>query len=192
MLGGIGKIYLYPDKNEAHYAITDKESLRILINLVLSQYSLLTDHQYQRFTRLHKVLLDNIVRFDTLKEFNLFRASVVPVVTPIASMIYYVSNWIVGFINGEGSFPIDGVCSFTLEHTDQSVLVMMREHLGFEAKLYDRTTRKTTYMLQISSRADTTKLVNFLDANIALKGNKLLQYNVWREAWSKKDEGTLE
>lgn len=42
ILQGLGKMYIYPHRQEAHYAITRKQELLQFINLVLSEHSLLT------------------------------------------------------------------------------------------------------------------------------------------------------
>jgi hypothetical protein len=43
-----------------------------------------------------------------------------------------IDNWIVGFINGEGSFYLNkGKCNFYIEHTDKQLLELIRMRLDF-------------------------------------------------------------
>ena len=67
-LGSLGKIYVYENKNEAHYAITRKEELKQFISKVFnSKNQLLTDYQYNRFIIL-KTILDKDLKSTTTKE----------------------------------------------------------------------------------------------------------------------------
>jgi len=193
MLSGLGTIYLYPDKQEAHFAITKKAELQIFIELIISQFQLLTSYQLQRFLVLNKVLCENIVRVPTLEGFQaqLNTSFEAPLLN---SSIPFLSSWIVGFINGEGSFSIvknGKVFIFLLEHTDLAVLELIKEVLGFALPVYTvklREGRKQTFAIKVSSRSDIGKVVSFLDANEPLKGYKLEQYFSWKEKWMTKNQ----
>lgn len=69
-LQGLGKVYIYPHKEEAHYAITRKQELLLFISLVLSEHSLLTSHQYKRFMNLKNVLLNGPTSFPSMEEYT--------------------------------------------------------------------------------------------------------------------------
>ena len=60
---------------------------------------------------------------------------------------------------------------------------MIKDRLKIGPKILVRTrdTRKTTYSLQISSQKDITTIITFLDKYNNLKGNKLSQYEEWKE-----------
>jgi len=67
----------------------------------------------------------------------------------------------------------------TLEHTDQAILEYAATFLGISTAIRHvkvRPNRKPTYSLIISNRADVKLLVEFLESNQPLKGNKLAQY----------------
>jgi hypothetical protein len=82
MLGGIGKIYLYPHKQEVHYAITKKGELIRIINLIFPVYNLLTSYLLQWFLvrQKEKVLLDGITItfFPTLELFKELNSETLP------------------------------------------------------------------------------------------------------------------
>ena len=105
-----------------------------------------------------------------------------------------IDNWIVGFINGEGSFYLNkSKCNFTLEHTDEIALKIIKERLCFGPNVLERAPRvrdtgkkrKTTYILIVSSKKDINNLILFLDNtnNIPLQGYKYTQYNEWKAKW---------
>jgi aromatic ring-cleaving dioxygenase len=104
-----------------------------------------------------------------------------------------VDNWIIGFINGEGSFYLNkDKCNFYIEHTDRQLLELIRYRLGFGPNVLERSARerdigkvrKPMYRLNISSKKDLNELVMFLDNkdNMPLQGYKMVQYNKWKEA----------
>lgn len=49
-----------------------------------------------------------------------------------------------------------------------------------------RGTRKPTWVISVSSVEDITKVVEFFDSNVSLKGYKLEQYNTFRNKWLEK------
>lgn len=103
-----------------------------------------------------------------------------------------MDSWIVGFINGEGSFYLrNNKCNFCLEHTDKSSLDLIKSRLDFGPKVSERSlrtkasgeTRKPTFMLTISSKKDIKNLIDFIEnpLNSPLQGNKFNQYIDWKK-----------
>jgi len=151
MLGGLGTIYLYPGKKKLIMLLL-KEELIIFVDLIMSQFQLLTSYQLQRFLVLSIVLTENIVSLPTLEEFKALLNTQFEA-PKLNTIIPFLSSWIVGFINGEGSFPIvrnGTVFMFLLEHTDLAVLELVKEVLGLALQVYTvklREGRKQTFPL---------------------------------------------
>lgn len=190
-LGNIGKVYQYNHKNEVHYAITSRHDIKQFIALVISQHALLTSYQLQRFNLLNHVIQKDIRKVATREEYDALVATSFdePVLTDLPQD--FLESWIVGFINGEGSFQSSpkGVFTFALEHTDKPVLDLMCAFFGSTFKTYNRKqrgTRKRTYVIQVSSVANITLIVKYLDLAVTLQGHKLVQYLEWRNKWLTK------
>lgn len=188
-LGGIGNVYQYPDKKEVHFALASRDDIKRFILLVLTEHALLTSHQQQRFALLNHVIQNDLRKVATREEYDALVATSFkgPVLTGLSQE--FISNWLVGFINGEGSFytPEGGsVFTFAVEHTDKPVLELLRKTLGLSLKVYDRQqrgTRKLTYVVQVSNLSDINRVVKFLDSSVTMQGHKLVQYNEWRDKW---------
>lgn len=189
ILGDIGKIYLYPEKEEAHYAISRVAEILWLVEAILQLNPLLTMNQASRYNQLQNGLLSGISRFNTLIEFLNYFAAYVIITQPSINNIsqLFIDSWIVGFINGEGCFThSQGAtgASFVIEHTDKGVLDMIKLRLNFGPSVISRPrrgNRKLTYSLSVTTEKDLKSLVNFLDSNIPLQGYKYVQYMKWRK-----------
>ena len=116
-----------------------------------------------------------------------------------------LGNWILGFITGEGNFHVHkkGHCVFSIEHTDLSVLILIKNFLNFGPAILSRgqryyksptinelnknlpVLRKATYVLTISSKKDLQSLINLCENPnlIGLRGHKLIQYKNWYTAY---------
>jgi len=191
---GIGHVYLYSEKEEAHFAITKKDELRRFINIVITEHSLLTEHQSTRYKTLKFVLDNDIKIVRTLDEYNEIKNISWPTPDPFSKDHNHINEWIVGFVNGEGSFGVyrnGTVYRFTIEHTDQRVLELIKITLGLSLDVYVvkiREGRKQTYALTVSNTTDIDKVIKFFDNNESLKGYKLKQYNEFKIARSNNNE----
>jgi hypothetical protein len=81
-LGDIGKIYLYPHKEEAHYAISRLGDLRKLLDMILENHPLLTIHQASRYNQLRSGLLNEVARFSTLLELRDYFSALIVTTQP--------------------------------------------------------------------------------------------------------------
>lgn len=68
----IGKIYEYPEKEEARLAITKLADLKWLIENIFEKAPLLTTHQRERYLRLKHGVLNKFNRVESLEEYNNF------------------------------------------------------------------------------------------------------------------------
>jgi len=192
ILEGIGHVYLYSEREEAHFAITKKEELRRFINIVITEYPLLTEHQSTRFNTLKFVLDNDIKIVRTIDEYNDLKNITWPNPNPFSKDHNHINEWIVGFINGEGSFGVHRngtVYRFCIEHTDQKVLELIKItlDLSLDVRIVKiREGRKQTYVLAVSNTTDIAKVIKFLDNNESLKGYKLKQYNEFKIKRSNK------
>ncbi len=190
-LNSIGHIYTYPNKNEARWAVTKKAELIYLIETVFEKHPLVTQHQKERYARLKYGILNNFNRVENLEEYNKFINSSY-VNTEILSNYYKegtaFDNWILGFINAEGSFYVHskGHLVFNIEHTDKPALELIRKRLDLGPNVLDKgnrnNTREVTYSLTISSKKDIISIKNLCENKLLnkLEGNKLAQYNNWK------------
>lgn len=199
-LDNIGVIYEYQNKPDCRLAVGDRNGLLYLFNIVFDVYPLLANNQLMRYSALKHFVKNDVKKFQTLEEFNKYKSEYLASISKQVDLISLyesgkleVDNWIVGFINGEGSFYLNkGKCNFYIEHTDRQLLELIRCRLGFGPNVLERSARerdlgkvrKVMYQLNISSKKDINELINFLDNkdNIPLQGYKMVQYNKWKEA----------
>ena len=199
----MGQIYLYKHRKEAHYALTKLEDLKTIVSL-FDNYGFFTKHQSDRYYLFRWVLLNKKRQFENIEHLNSYLQRPVNCIqyttkdlnfsyidkvynTYELNIIY--SNWICGFITGEGCFSQNKkrkVFYFHLEQAEREVLDFMKAYFSFNPKIREnklRPKRKQTYSLAISSKADLLKLISFLNNNdinfIGLKGNKKKQYDIW-------------
>lgn len=89
----------------------------------------------------------------------------------------FLGNWLVGFINAEGSFTGSG--TFSLEHTDAFSLSLLIKILNLNLQVRPRQVRGTrlpTFTVAIASANDLRVLINHLDTHYPLQGHKMIQY----------------
>lgn len=173
-----------------------------IINNVFDVWPLLTKHQLIGYNLLKKSLLSNEKEFVSIESYKNFISSIVYELDIELTYNFNVErvdksleipgidSWIVGFINGEGSFPIKDRRIFTVEHTHMYALNTIKKRLCFEPKIRVRSPRerninkiiKTTYILEICSKKNINTLIEFLDSGHTanLQGNKNIQYNKWK------------
>lgn len=151
-----------------------------------------------RYSLLKNGLINGVKEFKSLEEFNKYKSDYlesnnkqVDLINLYKSGTMEIDNWIIGFINGEGSFYLNK-CSFHIEHTDKQLLDLIKIRLDFGPNVLERSfrsrdlgkERKTIYLLDISSKKDIKQLIMFLDNNIPLQGYKMEQYNEWKKSWN--------
>lgn len=214
-LNNIGTIYTYKNRPEVRIAINDRSGLNLLIE-TLGNFPLITEYQLTRYLLLKEFLMRDIREFKTLEEFNKFKGELILNIQAtisgrqakdLSNESYLkhwelrlangeLDNWIVGFINGEGSFYLNkGKCNFFIEHTNSLALELIKRRFSFGPNVLERAPRerdigkthiKPTYVLIVSSKSDINNLIQFLDSNVvSLAGHKLIQYNEWKDKWMK-------
>ena len=162
-LNNLGRIYEYADnKSEAHLAITKLNDLKWVILNIFDHFPLLTDHQWERFSRLRYGVLTKINRAESYSDYLNFLGDHS---TWLKSRKIDLNdstlfdNWISGFINGEpfrrhryawegeGSFSIlaKGIFVFSIEHTDKDVLELIRKRMQFGPKVNFRAGRQEPF-----------------------------------------------
>lgn len=181
-------------KKEAHYAITKKEELREFIcKLFKENNQLLTDYQYNRFIVIKTVLDKNLKSTITKEEFEKLinmQFNNESQYDSITKDIQFVKSWIIGFINGEGSFyTVKNAHRFVIEHTDIKALSLIKEHINLSvtiAKVKIRGNRKQTYCISTTSKENSNKVIQFIENNNQLQGYKLKQFNEFKNRFYKK------
>ena len=104
-------MYEYPERNEIRLAITKLTELKYLIENIFDKYPLLTNTQRRRYALLRYGLTNKINRFENREEYSNFISKYKKEFLNSVSILdieYYKSfvfyNWLLGFINVEGSF----------------------------------------------------------------------------------------
>nr|AYE93228.1 LAGLIDADG homing endonuclease [Termitomyces sp.]AYE93264.1 LAGLIDADG homing endonuclease [Termitomyces sp.] len=101
-LGGIGKIYDYPIKQESTLCFITFEAIEKVIEDVFSKYPLLTSYQATRYERLRKGVMEKINKVNCIDEFNSI------LLVPVGGYIetsqmncsqFYLDHWLVGFLS---------------------------------------------------------------------------------------------
>jgi len=77
-LEGRGRIYLYPHRQEAHYAIVKLEDVKWCILNVFDHLIFLTKHQFKRYSLFRYVVLNNFTTVNSLDEYNAFLNNELP------------------------------------------------------------------------------------------------------------------
>lgn len=203
-LGGIGNLYKYTDKNEAHYAITSIAHLKSFIEVVLDPCTLLTTRQSERAQLLAYCVMNGIRRVETLGEFEalLQLAQTFPTAFREEAFSYPYGKdlyqaYILGFINGDGSFTDVtryGGGKFALEHTDENMVKLIHSLLGLSTSVYAPTVRgkrKQTYAFSVTSSKDLFKVHDFVERNAAttpLRGHKAVQFSNWAVTLTRQED----
>ena len=83
-----------------------------------------------RYNLLKNGLINEVKKFDSLETFNQYKSEYLvsnnkqlDLINLFKSGRLEIDNWIIGFINGEGSFYLNkNKCNFYIEHTDRQLL----------------------------------------------------------------------
>ncbi len=185
----IGKIYHYPLKQEAHYAITKIADLSWFIENVLDKCTFYSRHQSIRFQLLRHCVENKIKRVETYESYEKLLAlgntfvTTLPV-QPINPLLF--NNYIIGFINAEASFTMipTGKGKFAIEHTDSNIINLIHDYIKFSTNVYSptkRTGRKQTFAISVTRNTDLAKIMNLINTSYPLQGYKQVQYHNWVE-----------
>lgn len=151
---------------------------------------MLTTHQATRYEILKVGITKKIKNLSNLDCYNsMINNIIIPNIQTCS--LDYINNWIVGFLNGEVAFTKStklnkDIPIVFLEHTDQAAVNLIKSHLNIGPNVLSRTrdNRKTTYYLNISSKKDILNIVKFLNEMNNLSGQKLIQYNEWKNKFN--------
>lgn len=108
------------------------------------------------------------------------------------------TNWISGFITGEGSFTQNSRNNcfiFNIEQAEREVLDYIKCFFVFGPKVCTkkkRQNRKQTYAIQISSKKDLLCLIDFIQNKhnnssfVSICGYKRTQFLLWLDCFNQK------
>lgn len=180
-----GKVYEDPKNNRVLISVTKKEILYNLLIPIFEEYPLLTRKLYQ-YEAWKEILIKRInkVKMDKNLSFKM-TANEDKTVKEILDLPYF-DNWLMGFIEGEGSFmiindnktlrPKFSIC----QKYDKFILEAIKERLQVGGKVH--LEKENFYRLTIRSRKELTNLINFIEeSQIQFKGYKGEQYSTWCE-----------
>lgn len=172
-------------KNMMDYIISDKKNLYNIIIPIFEKYPLLTKKYYQ-YEEWKNLLKKRILNKEFIRIRNPYKltANVENSIEEIKIKPYF-KNWLIGFIQGDGSFnrrkdgkriiPEFGIA----QKYDNLVLEAIRQTLGINSKILVRKCG-TIYVLQTKSKKDICKIYEFIkNSEVNLKSYHLKRFNIW-------------
>lgn len=182
---GVGTIDIRDKKNNKTciFRIRDKSHLKSIILPIFDKYPMLSNKQYD-FLNFKDCLLKDKIYYEELLVYTRPTESLNSIKTILN--IPYFQSWLIGFIEGEGSFNIykpakenSLVASFDIAQTNESITIeAIREFLSLTPKVFKDSTN--CYKLKVSSIRAIENIIKFMNkAPIKLIGHKKLQYILW-------------
>lgn len=200
---GIGSVT--KDNNKAQFIIRDREKLAKFIFPLFDKYPLLTS-KYFNYLKLKKAFLilnnTNLTKDEKDKELLFLKKELLPknYISPALNHIklpikntncikHIISKpWLVGFVEGEGSFYLVSKNSTRIVHgfgitqkLDSIVLEAIRSILGISTKV-----RKSKYNFYIIDTTNSRSIENIIKYfQNTMKGMKSVEYRIWARSYYK-------
>lgn len=180
----VGNITILKKINIVRYNIRNKKDLLNIIIPIFNQYPMLSHKQYD-FLNFKKNLMNNIIYSKDYKGYH--RSNIdLETIDSIINKNYFLP-WLIGFIEGEGSFNIYTVkndssliASFDISQTNGKLLIeAINKFCQFGPKVY-LNEKNNSYKIKVSSKKDIQNIIHILHKSpIKLLGNKKLQFLLW-------------
>ncbi len=171
-------------ENLIQYRIRDQKVLLNVIIPLFEQYKLRTTKYYSY--SLFKQALETTDTAERLRLKTLFKAG--PSLSPVTD--FPSKNWIVGFIEAEGSFFIvhkgDGryVHGFAVtQKHDKHILVQLQGLFGIVAAIKPTGPKDDAWLLETTNSRCIEYLIDYFKDQ--LKGMKAVEYRIWARAYYK-------
>jgi ubiquinol-cytochrome c reductase cytochrome b subunit len=192
ILGGYGSITTRKRKNPSgeivetsRLKISSKPILVEHILPIFNQYAMLTSKYYD-YLYFRECLLKNIVYFDELPSYERPNQTPYSLIKEILALPYF-DNWLIGFIEAEGSFCFYNVTGETYmtasfgisQKNGLQIITVIKKKLGLNSNPF--LNKKTDcYSINTTSSRGIQNVINFLKhTTVKLKGNKKAQYLSW-------------
>lgn len=179
-----GKVYEDLKNNRVLYTISKKEVLYKQLIPFFETYPLLTRKFYQY--SFFKEILEKRINKDKLDEKIIVFKKTSKEDLNVKEILNkpYFDNWLIGFIEGEGSFmvikdnnkfrPKFSIC----QKYDKIILEAIKERLSIKSKVFEE--KENFYRLTIKSKKELKNLIGFIElSNIKFQGYKGEQYKEW-------------
>jgi hypothetical protein len=185
---GVGNITKLKRNNMVRYNIRNKKHLLDIIIPIFDKYPMLSNKQYD-FINFKSNLINKIIYSKDYKDYN--RSNVdIETIDSILNKKYFIA-WLIGFIEGEGSFNIYPVkndysliASFDISQTNGKVLMeAINKFFKFGPKVFfyeNPEGGNHSYKIKVSSKKDIHNIINIMHKTpIKLLGNKKIQFILW-------------
>lgn len=181
---GVGRIEI--SKEQVKYTISKIDHLIDYILPIFDNYSCLSRKHFQ-----YLIWRDTLLNRKSGKpllvkpEYGKDIANTIKSVEEIVQLPYF-DNWVIGFIEAEGSFTIsiedDGKRIRPYFYIDQKydyhLMEAIKTRLSFNSKVFLR--KNFIFALSAKSKREIENVINFIDkSNIKLQGYKRLQFQLW-------------
>lgn len=181
---GVGKIEI--GKEQVKYTVSNIDHLIHYILPIFDNYPCLSRKHFQ-----YQVWRDTLIRRKSSEpllvkpEYSKDIANSIKSVEDILELPYF-DNWLIGFIEAEGSFSIsfeeNGKQIRPYFYIDQKfdyhLMEAIRTRLKFNSKVSSR--KNSMFALTAKSKREIENVINFINkANIKLQGYKKLQFLLW-------------
>lgn len=169
--------------NYVQYIIRDTKILKSTIIPIFDNYQLHTSKHYY-YTLWKEALLNSQIRDINKSKFNNL-----PINYKSPHSNIPTKNWIIGFIEAEGSFYFSKKDNLRIVHSfgisqklDSHLLEQLRSVFGIVAKLkYNK--KNNFYLLETSNNRNILYLIDYF--HNYLKGIKSLEYRIWSRSYNK-------
>ena len=192
---GVGKVTI--SEPFATYRVRDYNHIREYILPIFEKYPLLTSKyfEYVKFKKAIEIQSNSTLSsaeknwyLEKLKnQEKILRAS--PALENVGNQLKYKrKNWLVGFVEAEGSFYLTEksknrlVHGFEITKKSEEALLLKIADL-FEMKFYKK---RTHYTVVTSKKDSIEKVITFFHKT--MKGMKSLEYRIWARSFKKKDQ----
>lgn len=178
-----GQVYEDKKNNRVLFSVSKKEILNLFLIPIFNEFPLLTRKLYQ-YEAWKEILIKRINKEKFNKLISYDKTSRKDITVQDLKNKSYFDSWMIGFIEGEGSFMIinDNHTSrpkFSIcQKYDKIILEAIREKLNMKAKVF--LEKENFYRLTIRSKKDLTTLIKFIaESKIKFQGYKGKQYQDW-------------
>lgn len=169
-------------KNLIQYRIRDTKILKEVIIPIFDNYLLHTS-KYYSYNLWKEALLNPEIR-----DLNKSKFKCMPKDYKSPNTNIPTKNWILGFVEAEGSFFFSKKDNMRIVHSfgitqklDSHLLEQLRSIFGIVAKV--RYNKNNFYILETSNSRNIEYLINYFNSN--LKGIKSLEYKIWARSYNK-------
>lgn len=190
-----GNIYIDIKNERVSYKVSDMKTLYNNLIPIFELYPLLTRKKFQ-YLKFKEILNRRYIKkYGNINNKNIENKEIYKNINNYQwKNIEYYSNWLIGYIEGEGSFffkkvPCNGILQskkipgFSIcQKSDKEIIESIREKIGIIAKVKSKTYKLNDDIWQLSthSKKGIKNIIDFIESSdIKFLGYKGIQYDLW-------------